>query len=98
MKRVTCLEVEPTWPCAPASAVVRPQPAGFVVPAVPVAEWPGFPLLEQTVERIVRDGLDAGLSLRETCDHVLAAVAHSGQTLTPDDLQRWIRAHALSLT
>jgi hypothetical protein len=61
-------------------------------------EQPGAPAMQQALEEIVRDAIDAGLTFTETYARVVALLAANHGALTPDDLRRWIRAHALSLT
>ena len=61
-------------------------------------EWPVPTALQEAIEHAVRNAIETGLSFAETYQRVAAQLAASGCHFTPDDLRRWIRAHALSLT
>jgi hypothetical protein len=67
---------------------------GFVLPVVPSVEVPDACLLEQTVERIMREALSVGLTLRQVEEQIHHALAAVGLTLSTDELAIHVSAGA----
>jgi hypothetical protein len=49
------------------------------------------------VEQVVREAIDAGLSLRETSERVVRVLSGTGACFSYDELRTWLRAYALNL-
>ena len=69
-----------------------------VIPPAAMVDWPMLGTIEPRLEELVREALTAGTSLRETSQQILALLEALGDAVSLDDVQRWMRAHALSLT
>ena len=79
---------------------IQPWP-GFDPRTLPQAEWP-LPLVppkvQQTVSIVVREAIDAGLSLADTYAGVRAVLARHNLNVSADDLSGWVGSHALAVT
>lgn len=70
---------------------------GFDPAIVGPADWPGAPAVTLTVDRIVREALSTDKTLRETCAEVRATLNAAGLHLGHDDLEGYVKDHALAM-
>jgi hypothetical protein len=56
------------------------------------------PKVQQTVCLVVREALDAGLSLAETYAGVMAVLTRHNLHVSDDDLSGWVGSSALAVT
>lgn len=61
------------------------------------ADWPGAPAVTLTIDRIVREALSTGKTLRETYTEVLAILNAAGFNPEPNDLEGYLKDHALAV-
>jgi len=77
------------------------RPPEFDPLSVPSADWP-FPQIpprvQQAVSVVIREAIDAGLSLQQTYDNVVAILAHDNLSISPDELSGWVGSHALAVS
>jgi hypothetical protein len=81
-------------------APLQPLP-GFDPRTLPQAEWPlpqVPPKVQQTVSSLVREAIDAGLSLAETYAGVKLVLLRHNLHISEDDLTGWVGSHALAVT
>lgn len=74
---------------------------GFDPRTLPQAEWPipqVPPKVQQTVSIIVREAIEAGMSLHDTYASVAAILARHNVDISSDDLSGWVGSHALAVT
>ena len=69
--------------------------AGFNPELIDSAEWPSAPALSLAVDRVIRDALSTGLSLRETYQQVRIALVAQGVQPDNVDLDRCVKDHVL---
>lgn len=83
--------------------VVLPPPAttgllvGFDPAIVGPADWPGAPAVTLTIDRIVREALSTGKTLRETYGEVRTILNSVGLHPNDDDLEGYLKDHALAV-
>lgn len=70
--------------------------AGFNPELINSADWPSAPALSLAIDRIVRDALSTGLTLRETYQQVRATMVAQGVHPDSFDLDRCVKDHVLS--
>ena len=68
---------------------------GFNPELIDSAEWPSAPALSLAVDRVIRDALSAGLSLRETYQQVRSTLVAQGVQPDNVDLDRCVKDHVL---
>lgn len=68
---------------------------GFDPEMIDSAEWPGSPTVSIAVDRVIRDALAAGLSLRETYQQVRATLVAQGVQPDNVDLDQCVKDHVL---
>jgi hypothetical protein len=100
MKRMT---VSPTIMSMSRQPVVLTPPAktgllvGFDPAIVGPADWPGAPAVTLTVDRIVREAISTGKTLRETCTEVRATLNVAGLHLDHNEVEGYVKDHALAV-
>ena len=69
---------------------------GFNLELIDSVDWPSAPSVSLAIDRIVRDALSTGLSLRETYSQVRTTMLAQG--IQPDsfDLDRCVKDHVLA--
>lgn len=68
---------------------------GFNPELIDSPEWPSAPALSLAIDRVVRDALAAGLSLRETYQQVRSTLVAQGVHPDNVDLDRCVKDHVL---
>lgn len=100
MKRMT---VSPTIMSMSRQPVILPAPAttgiltGFDPEIISAADWPGAPAVTLAIDRIVREALSTGKTLRETYGEVRTILNAVGLHPNDDDLQGYLKDHALAV-
>ena len=70
--------------------------AGINPELIDTVEWPAAPALSLAIDRVVRDALSTGLSLRETYQQVRAAMIAEGVQPDGMDLDRCVKDHVFA--
>ena len=70
---------------------------GFDPEIVGQADWPGRPAMSLAVDRVVRNALSTGLTLRETYQEVRATLVAAGLHPDNDTLDGYLKDHALAV-
>lgn len=65
-------------------------------PESPPAEDSGNPIVDHTIECVVRETVSLGLSMQHAQSLVRATLEAAGLRLTPDEVSSRIRSHALT--
>jgi hypothetical protein len=100
LKRMT---ISPTIMSMSRQPVTMPMPvttgilAGFDPQIIGPADWPGAPSVTLAIDCIVSEALSAGKTLRETYGEVRAALNAVGLHPNDDDLQGYLKDHALAV-
>jgi hypothetical protein len=71
--------------------------AGFDPDILGQVDWPGAPAVSLAIDRIVRDALATGLTLRETYQQVRITLIAQGVQPDKIDLERCVKDHALGV-
>lgn len=85
---------------ADTDAAIQPWP-GFDPRTLPQAELPLPqipPKVQHTVSLVVREAIEAGLSLADTYASVTAILLRHNLAISDDDLSGWVGSHALAVT
>ncbi|MBA2454747.1 MAG: hypothetical protein H0V47_16390 [Chloroflexia bacterium] len=100
MKRMI---TSPTTMSMSRQPVILPPPtstgllSGFDPAIIGQADWPGAPAVTLTIDRIVREAISTGKTLRETYGEVRTTLNAVGLHPSDDDLQGYLKDHALAV-
>lgn len=70
---------------------------GFDPAIIGPADWPGAPAITLTIDRIVREALSTGKTLRETYGEVRTTLNAAGMHPNNEDLEGYLKDHALAV-
>ena len=101
MKRLLTTQLSRSTTVAPQrGGTLSPGAAwnGFVLPAVPSADWPASLAFEHGIDRLVRDALATGRSMQEITGSIAALAQSLALSVSETELTRRVHAQVLANT